>query len=212
MENKMKKAVIFDVDGVLVDSFEANFKFFTDLMNKFDQNFMEKGEFSNFFNMPMKDLIRKTVRIEDEEEIEKIWKSGKDREVQYPDELLNIPQHLEETIKSLNRDYILGIVTSRNASDVFNMEPISHFKQWFRIVIGYSDTKNHKPHPEPLILVAERLGLKTDECVYIGDSESDILAAKAAGMKAVLYHKENLHDADANFSSFIELEDIIKSI
>lgn len=208
----MIKAVIFDVDGVLVDSFEANFKFFTDLMNKFDHNFMEKEEFPKFFHVPMKELIRKTVRIENEEEIEKIWKSGKDREVPYPHELLDTPKHLKETIKNLSKDYKLGIVTSRIGQNVFDMPQISDLEEWFQVIIGYNDTKNHKPHPEPLLLAAQKLGVLPAECVYVGDVESDIIAAKAAGMKSVIYSKDKVPGADRNTSTFEELPVIIKSI
>ncbi len=200
------------MDGVLIDSFEANFKFFTDLMNKFEHNFMDKEEFPKFFHMPMKELIRKTVRIEDEEEIEKIWKSGKDREVPYPNELLNTPNNLKEIIKKLSKEYKLGIVTSRIGQNVFDMPKISDLEEWFEIVIGYNDTKNHKPHPEPLLLAAQKLGLKTDECIYIGDSPTDITAAHAAGMKAISYSKNPLKGADANISEFSKLKEVIASL
>ena len=161
----------------------------------------------------MKDIIRHSTQLTNEGEIEKIWESGKDRqEVPYPYEFLNIPKHLPKTIKKLSKDYNLGIVTSRGRDNVFEIPQISTLQKYFNVLVGYQDTDNHKPHPEPLILAAEKLGVQTYECVYIGDSKSDILAARAAGMKSVLYHKENIHNADANFSFFEELSGIIESI
>jgi phosphoglycolate phosphatase len=43
-----------------------------------------------------------------------------------------------------------------------------------------------KPHPRPLLYAAERLGVEPHECVYVGDAERDVLAARAAGMRAVV--------------------------
>ncbi|SDD06540.1 HAD family hydrolase [Auraticoccus monumenti] len=52
-------------------------------------------------------------------------------------------------------------------------------------VVGQGDTEHHKPHPQPLLLAASRLGVEPGECVYVGDATVDVMAAKAAGMTAV---------------------------
>lgn len=208
----MIKAVIFDVDGVLVDSFEANHKFFSNLMNKFGYVFMKKEEFVSFFHVSMKDIIKHSTKSVSEEEIEKIWKSGKEREVPYPNELLNTPSNLEDVIKSLSESYILGIVTSRLRSGIYSLPQLEVLKEYFKDDVAYEDTDNHKPHPEPLILICKKLGISPEECVYVGDSATDIVAAHAAGMKGIMYSKKNNPEADANISSFIELSKILESI
>lgn len=208
----MIKAVIFDVDGVLVDSFEANHKFFTNLMNKFGYIFMRKEEFISFFHMPMKDLIRHSSKSVNEEEIEKIWKSGKDRIVPYPSELLNTPSNLEEVVKLLSENYILGIVTSRGRDSIYSLPQLGILEDYFKTEVGYEDTDNHKPHPDPLFLISKKLGISPQDCVYVGDSETDIIAAHAAGMKGIMYSKKNNQQADANMSSFLELPGILESI
>ena len=51
----------------------------------------------------------------------------------------------------------------------------------------YGDTTDHKkPHPQPLLHAAELLQLAPEQCFYVGDSERDVQAAKAAGMKAAI--------------------------
>ncbi len=52
-------------------------------------------------------------------------------------------------------------------------------------MIGGDDVKNKKPHPEPLLLVAEKLGLTPGELLFVGDSRNDIQAAAAAGCRSV---------------------------
>src|SRR5437016_457639 len=98
----MVKAVIFDIDGVLIDSFEANFKFFCDLMQYFGYNPPTREEFPSLFHRPMKDIIRALSKSTDEKEIEKIWAAGKDQEVRYPVELVVQPEFSKEIIKSLS--------------------------------------------------------------------------------------------------------------
>ncbi len=52
----------------------------------------------------------------------------------------------------------------------------------FEVIIGADATTRHKPHPEPLLLGAERLGVPPAGALYVGDAPNDVLAAKAAGM------------------------------
>ena len=89
---------------------------------------------------------------------------------------------------------------------------MTKIKQYFKISVSYQDTKNHKPHPEPLLLSAEKLGVLPEECVYVGDVENDVVAAKAAGMKAVIYSKNSVSSADANVSLFSDLENAIDNL
>ena len=57
--------------------------------------------------------------------------------------------------------------------------------KYFTVVIGGDDVKNKKPHPEPLLMVAEKLGLASAELLFVGDSRNDIQAAKAAGCSSI---------------------------
>lgn len=208
----MIKAVLFDIDGVLIHSFEANHKFFGNLFKKFGYDFMSKEEYENYFHLPTKEIVRHTTKSTDEDEIHKIWKSSKDREVPYPDELLDFPKNLFETIEELSKKYTLGIATSRTLSPIEDVSALTPLSKYFKTEVLYGDTDNHKPHPEPLLLAAERLNIDPSECVYVGDSATDIISAHAAGMKAINYNKKIRKDADANISEFSKLEETINNL
>src|SRR3989304_7052157 len=109
----MIKAVIFDIDGVLLDSFEANLKFFQDLMIKFGYPPPTKEEFPPIFHLNMWNAIRVLTKSDSEEEIKKIWEAGGSREIKYPTELLFMPESAEEEVKGLSKNYALAIVTNR---------------------------------------------------------------------------------------------------
>ena len=90
----------------------------------------------------------------------------------------------------------LGIVTAKRrdtAELAFATVPLGHL---FDAIVGGDETERHKPHPEPLLLGAERLGADPAETAYVGDSPFDIRAAKAAGMFAVAVTWGRIHDRE----------------
>jgi pyrophosphatase PpaX len=88
----------------------------------------------------------------------------------------------------------LGVVTAKRRATValaFERLRVSHL---FETVVGGDETELHKPHPEPLLLAARRLGVAPQDCAYVGDSPFDIRAAKAAHMYAVAVTWGRIHD------------------
>lgn len=59
----MIKAVIFDIDGVLVDSYEANFQFYTKLFKTAGYTGPSRKDYSYLFHLTMKDLIKKITKL-----------------------------------------------------------------------------------------------------------------------------------------------------
>lgn len=208
----MIKAVIFDIDGVLLDSFEANLKFFQNVMIHFGYHPPTREEFPPIFHLTMRDAIKKLTGLSSEEEIKKIWEAGKSREIDYPLALLKIPENAAATIEALTHQYLLGIVTSRVKESVYKAPKLAELQKYFQVVVSYEDTVRHKPDPEPLLLAAQKLEVKPEETVYIGDVENDAKAAHAAGMKVILYSKDKPGDADAYATSFEKLPNIIAAL
>ncbi len=208
----MIKAVIFDIDGVLLDSFEANFKFYQNLMARSGYPPPTRKEFPEIFHLSMWDAIKKLTGLNSEEDIKHIWEMEESREVEYPLELLSIPTGAERIIEELSTNYSLGIATSRVKESVYEAPKLAKLQKYFKVAVSYDDTANHKPHPEPLLLATEKLGIKPEESVYIGDVENDVKAARAANMKVILYSKNQLHGADARTSSFEKLPELIKTL
>jgi pyrophosphatase PpaX len=111
----------------------------------------------------------------------------------------------------------LGLVTTKSRKTVglaFGALPL---ERYFDVVVAADDTRRHKPHPEPLLLAAERLRVQPEECVYVGDAPFDVKAAQAAGMGAVavawggIHARERLEAAgpDAIVSEPEELLDVL---
>jgi phosphoglycolate phosphatase len=110
-----------------------------------------------------------------------------------------------------------GVVT--NKSQRF-AEPLTKAMPLFQtaaVVISGDTTPHAKPHPEPLLEAARRLGIAPTACVYVGDDERDIVAGHAAGMKTVaatygyLGAQSDVQkwQAHANIQSPLELDDLL---
>ena len=78
-----------------------------------------------------------------------------------------------------------GVVT--NKASRFT-DPLTRAMPLFasaRVIVSGDTTPHAKPHPEPLLEAARRLGVVPGECLYVGDDERDVVAGLAAGMKTV---------------------------
>ncbi|MFO0971379.1 MAG: HAD family hydrolase [Candidatus Saccharimonadales bacterium] len=207
----MLKAVIFDVDGVLVDSRNSNVAFFQKLLAKAGYPNITREQVLDCFHLPMRQTIAKLTGTDDEQEIQRIFKLGHDSSLR-DSSLFEFHDRLEGILEELHEKYRLAIVTSRirvGVDDIFSAKEIEHL---FDVVVSFEDYKNPKPHPEPLELAIERLGVKADEAVYVGDSASDIEAAKAAGMKSIFFSLDSTNsDATHTVSKLDDIEKTLRA-
>lgn len=79
-----------------------------------------------------------------------------------------------------------GIVTNKPEYLARQLMPLLGWEQRCAVLIGGDTLAARKPDPLPLRVAAERIGVAAGDCVYVGDDERDILAARAAGMPSVV--------------------------
>ena len=208
----MIKAIVFDIDGVLIDSFNANYQFYQDLMSAAGYKPPTKEKYLPLFHRPMHDVIKILTNSSSEEEINRIWEMGREGIVPYPSHLLNLTDGVEETLRELSKDYKLGIVTSRVRERIYEIPALAQLKKYFQVTVSYQDTTQHKPHPDPLHFACDKLQVNPSEAVYIGDVENDVIAGKAAGMKTILFAEASVGNPDACSYSFTALPTVVKSL
>lgn len=80
---------------------------------------------------------------------------------------------------------VWGIVTNKPEYLAREILPQLGWQQRCAVLIGGDSLAEKKPHPLPLLVAAERIGVDPAACVYVGDDERDIVAARAAGMPSV---------------------------
>ena len=98
--------------------------------------------------------------------------------VTYP----NVPATLHTLKKS---GYRLAIITNKPFAFVNPILEGLELTGLFEIILGGDSLEERKPHPMPLLHVCETLGVTADECIMVGDSKNDILAANSAKMQSI---------------------------
>jgi HAD superfamily hydrolase (TIGR01549 family) len=184
----MIKSVIFDVDGVLVDSLDANYKYFKDIFERAGYTMVAKDEYRSMFHISRDDMIKIIAKNSDAQEMARIL--AIEKEVPYAIEEMKLTEGSAEVVKALSGKYRLAIVTGRNGDGAERYLRHSGLEDYFETVVHYEHYENPKPHPEPIQIALTRLGVTPGEAVYIGDAETDFQAAAAAGTAFIL-HADN---------------------
>ncbi len=195
------KAIIFDLDGVIVDTAKYHFIAWQEVARQLGINFTKKDN----------ELLKGVSRIQSLEIILKLGKkslsqSQKDRILeaknqQYlalisqmnEDEMLPGIKELLWDLKQKNIPFALGSA-SKNARRILEALNIT---DWFTAIVDGNDVSKAKPDPEVFLIAAKRLGMQPKNCIVVEDAQAGILAAKRAGMKAIgIGQAENLQQAD----------------
>lgn len=208
----MIRAVLFDVDGVLLDSLEANWKFFQNLMTAAGYRAPTHEEHAAIFHYSLVDAIKFLTKSNDQAELQRVFELGKSARVDYPVDMVKMSKHAAEILRVLRQRYQLGIVTSRIRDGVFLASGFERFKPLFNAVVTYEDTELHKPHPDPLLHAAKLLSVDPDQTVYVGDAATDLEAGRAAGMHVILYGPNPPLGSDATTNDFRELPALIAAL
>ncbi len=184
------KAVIYDCDGVMFDSFEANLLFYDRIMEKLGNPPLDRGDTELMHILHTRashDVLRHI--FSDEE----AWNTAVRciPAVDYSELIpfMHMEEGLRETLEFLAPQIELAVCTNRAKTMAMVLE---HFDlaRYFGVVITALRVINPKPHPEPLLKVLEHYGIGPGEALFVGDSEVDRQAALAAGVPFVAYKAE----------------------
>lgn len=116
-------------------------------------------------------------------------------------EAMTLIPGVDALLQRLKPTYRLALVTTRDRETVTRFLQMNGLDGLFDAVITRDDVRRLKPHPEPILLAAQRLGLAPQECLMVGDTAVDIQAGGAAGARTVgvlcgFGQERDLADAD----------------
>ncbi len=191
MAGSWPQAVLFDLDGTLVDSAP-------DIHAALNETLASYGE-PPFTLEAVTRMVGRGVPVLIERAWDGLGKSidpaERDRVVDRflaiyeprATELTTLTAGASEATRALvDAGTPIGVVT--NKPEAATREILGHFglSELMQVVVGGDAGPAKKPEPGLLLLACERLGLAVDQVVFVGDSENDVAAAKAAGMAVVV--------------------------
>jgi len=196
------KLVIFDCDGVMFDSIEANRAYYNTILQHFKHPPMDENELQFVHVSHVADSIRHIFRnyMDDYEEAEHYRGS-----LSYLPFLkhMRMEPDLPEFLNFLRPTVSRAISTNRS-NTMDTILKLFDLEKYFEKVVTSADVKNSKPHPEALYQILAYFGLTVPECIYIGDSQVDADHTASVNMRMIAFKNPQLA-ADYHVNSFMEI-------
>jgi HAD superfamily hydrolase (TIGR01509 family) len=173
------RAVLFDWDGTLLDSYHSDARAFLAMFRElgvcWDLQDLARHYSPNWYR------VYRAAKIPPS-----LWKTA-DRlwEKAYARESPRLLPGARLVLRRLERRFLLGLVTSGNSHRVRRQLREFRLRQVFSACVCSEDAPRRKPHPAPLEVALRRLRTNPEACVYVGDTPDDIEMARRAGVRAI---------------------------
>jgi len=173
------EAIIFDCDGVIFESRDANLAYYNKILAQFSRPLVSKNNHvqAHLCHTVCTRDVLKGLLSKDELDPALEYAATLDYCEFIP---FMIPEpHLAVALKELVKSYSLAIATNRGKSVEL---VLGHFglRDFFSVVVTSHDVEKPKPAPDLLLLASQRLDVGAESCLFIGDSDLDINAANQA--------------------------------
>ena len=199
------KLVAFDCDGVMFDTEQGNRFYYSDILQHFGRPAITEEQFG-FVHMHTV-LESMAYLFPDEHLLEAAHAFRKTMGYRKYLGYYTMEPQLVPLLDKLRPQIKTAVATNRTDTmdkllAEFNLD------DYFDLVVTSSDVKRPKPHPDALLKILDHFGLAPHQAIYIGDSQVDELAAKAANMPLAAYRNREL-TADFYIDSLGELEQLL---
>lgn len=200
------KCVVFDCDGVLIDSLNANIHYYNNIKTQLGLPLMSQDEIE-FVHMHTH--LEAVKHIVPADRFDEAW------EVTLGFDSSSLVQYLKRSdgVREFlwwlrDAGFKLAVNTSRGESMDFILK-VMDLEGFFFPVITSNKVVKPKPHPEGMNTILQAHGLRADEVAYIGDSKVDELTALATGVRFWAYGDLGLQ-ADVHIESFWEIKALMQ--
>lgn len=174
------KALLFDFDGTLLNTNDLIIQTFMYVLEERFPGQYSPKDCMNFIGPSLIETFEQITPDEVDEMIEKYrqWNHANH------DNLVAEYDGVLPTLEALKEQGIrLAIVSTKKRDTIEKGLELMGAKHLFEFWVGVDDVKNVKPDPEPVLLAIEKLGVKKEDVMMIGDNYHDIDAGKNAGVK-----------------------------
>lgn len=201
--------VIFDMDGLMLDTEERYFLLTQEILQKYDKNFTWEAK-KQIMGMNLEQMAQKMV------ELFELPISPKEYLGLHEENALNsmkdaqLMPGAERLLRHLTSNKVLCALGTASPQNLIELKSTNHsevFKLFNHIVSGSSDpdVKNGKPAPDIFLIAAQRFPDKPDmdKCLVLEDAPNGVLAAYNAGMQVVMVPDRRVSDEDRKFATLV---------
>ena len=185
-------AVIFDLDGTLIDSIDIYFRIVENALERLglppvSRNKILAAAESEDFKWEL--VLPQEVQSRQANVIDEAWAIINEIAPRMFADDLEILEGADVALKKVSAKGLkIGLVTSTQKHYLeTKMLPLktAGVDNLIETIVTSDDVEQRKPAPDPLVMCAQKLALETASCVYIGDTATDMQAGKAAGMQTI---------------------------
>jgi len=191
---KYKELIIFDMDGTLIDSVPSLAYAINYMLQKLGKATLEEEIIREYVGNGADILVKRALVVDKNYEYKEIadsyFKEAKEIFLNFYGKNLNAKTTLytdvSQTLEFLKtKGYTLALATNKPIEFVGDMLKHFNLDSFFTIYLGGGSTEFKKPHPQILQKICQELDIKPSKSVMVGDSSSDILAAKRANIDSI---------------------------
>ncbi len=181
---------IFDCDGVILDSREANRAYYNAILEEFGRRSMDEKELSFVHMHTAEESVKYLFRDDMSAQREALVYAQALDYTRFLDCLIMEPG-VGDTIEFIRPPMLTAVSTNRSTT-MSSVVEIFGLDKWFDIIVCALDVNNPKPDPEGVFKILETLGVEKDRAIYIGDSVVDEMVAYRAEIPLIAYKNRDL--------------------
>ena len=208
MTTNSTRVIIFDCDGVLFDSKDANIAFYNQILAAVGFTAMTAEEVAYVHVSTATEALGYLLTRRQMERVEEVLANRPTVDYTPFIHLMRMEPHLRELLEVLPHNIKRAIATNRSYTigDVLSTHGLS---TEFDLVVSALDVERPKPHPEALLKILRHFACAPKEALFVGDSETDQISAQGAGVPFIAYKNQTLQ-ADYHIEDLLEIAEIIK--
>ena len=176
-------AILFDLDGTLIDSIELILSSARYAFAKLERECPTDEEWLSGVGIPLFTMFARYAR--DDAEKAALIAAYREYQLEHHDRLIRCYDEVVDTVAELrSRGHELAIVTSK--SEYLSLRALTQvgLARHIDTIVGCDASTRHKPDPEPVRIALHRLGCAPTDAIFVGDSIHDIRAGNAAGVRS----------------------------
>jgi HAD superfamily hydrolase (TIGR01509 family) len=186
------KCVIYDCDGVLFDSLNANRTLYDHIAASCGRSPLSEDELHFCHINTVKDSIRHLFRHDPEGELKGFQFLADHIDFKDYVPYLIMEPHLLDTLADIRFKGIMTAINTNRTTSMPHLMKRFDLSRYFDMVVTALDVKRSKPDPESMIKILEGLKITPEEALYVGDSIIDLKTAESSNVPFVAYKNNDL--------------------